>query len=113
MKGKVSFEGIGEVSATFYAGSGVKVGQVVKISGDAEVGPCAAGERFCGVAVSAKDGCAAVQVKGVAAVACGDSTVTAGYVNLAADGDGGVKKAEAGDEFLVVSVDGGIAYVVL
>ena len=44
MKNKVSFEGIGEVVATFYAGEGVKAGQVVKIGGDSSVAPCAAGE---------------------------------------------------------------------
>ena len=48
MKDRVSFEGIGEVMATFYAGEGVKGGQVVKLGGDGEVAPCAAGERFFG-----------------------------------------------------------------
>ena len=33
MKDRVSFEGIGEVMATFYAGEGVKGGQVVKLGG--------------------------------------------------------------------------------
>ena len=100
MKGRVSFEGIGEVMATFYAGEGVKGGQVVKLGGDGEVIPCGAGERFCGLAVSGSDGYAGVQV--------------AGFVTLTADGNGGVKKAGAGDqgqEYLVVSVDDGYATV--
>ena len=46
MKDRVSFEGIGEVMATFYAGEGVKGGQVVKLGGDGEAIPCGAGERF-------------------------------------------------------------------
>lgn len=110
MKNKVSFEGIGQVAATFHAGSGVKAGQPVKLSGDSAVEPCAAGERFCGVALTdAKDGCAGVQVSGFTAVGCSDSAVTVGYVSLTADGSGGVKKAGAGDagaEYLVAADDG-------
>jgi hypothetical protein len=106
MKNKVSFEGIGEVVATFYAGEGVKAGQVVKIGGDSSVAPCAAGECFCGVATSVKAGCAGVQVEGFAAVSCGDSSVTVGKVALAADGNGGVKKTAGGQEYWVVADDG-------
>ena len=51
---------------------------------------------------------------GFAQVKCGDGAVAAGYVTLTADGNGGVKKAGAGDqgqEYLVVSVDDGYATV--
>lgn len=110
MKNKVSFEGIGHVCATFFAADGVKAGAVVKLSDDATVAPCAAGQRFCGVAVTdAKDGCAGVQVGGFAEVACADTAVTEGYVSLTANGSGGVKKAgtnDAGAEYLVVAADG-------
>ena len=78
MKGRVSFEGIGEVMATFYAGEGVKGGQVVKLGGDGEVIPCGAGERFCGLAVSGSAGYAGVQVAGFAQVKCGDGGPGAG-----------------------------------
>ena len=105
MKNKVSFEGIGEVAATFYAGEGVKAGQVVKVSGDSTVGPCATGEDFCGVAGQVRDGCVGVQVEGFAQVSCSDSTVTVGRVALVSDGNGGVKKGE-GREYLVVTDDG-------
>ena len=47
---RISFEGIGEVAATFACGEGVKAGQVVKLTGDGTVGPCGDGERFCGLA---------------------------------------------------------------
>lgn len=108
MSSKVSFEGIGEVIATFYAKDGVTAGQMVKLSGDSKVAACSAGERFCGVAVSVKTGCAAVQVEGFAEVPCTDGTVTVGLMPLTADGVGGVKKAESSDtgkEYLVVSKD--------
>lgn len=117
MTNKVSFEGVGQTAATFFAADGVKAGAVVKLSGDAKVAPCAAGERFCGVATTgAEGGCAGVQVSGFAVVACADTTVTAGYVSLTADGSGGVKKAadaDAGAERLVVSVSGGSATILM
>ena len=103
---KVSFGGIGEVVATFYAGETVKAGQVVKMSGDSTVAACAAGDGFCGAALSCECGCAGVQVEGFAAVSCGDSSVTVGKVALAADGNGGVKKTAGGQEYWVVADDG-------
>lgn len=110
MSRKVSFEGIGEVAATFFTEGTVKRGHVVKIGGDSKVEACASGERFCGVALGdAKDGFAAVQIQGCAQVKCADDTVTVGYVKLTADGTGGVKKAgtnDAGDEYLVMADDG-------
>lgn len=37
---KVSFEEIGAVAATFFAQKEVKAGQVVKMTGNGQVGPC-------------------------------------------------------------------------
>ena len=110
MNKKISFEGIGELVATFYAGEGVKMGETVKVSGDSAVAPCDAGEKFCGVAATEpRGGCVGVQVSGMAQVKCADGSVTVGYVNLTADGNGGVKAAASGDkggEYLVVADDG-------
>ena len=47
---KISFDGIGEVVATFTCGADVKAGQVVKASGNGAVDKCGDGDRFCGVA---------------------------------------------------------------
>ena len=102
---KVSFEDIGMVTATFTAREDVKTGQVVKITGNGEVGACADGDAFCGLALSVRSGFAGVQVKGFACVPT-SGTVTLGRVKLAADGAGGVKPASAGGtEVLVVSAD--------
>lgn len=65
---KVSFEDIGMVTATFTAREDVKSGQVVKITGNGEVGACADGDAFCGLALSVRSGFAGVQVKGFACV---------------------------------------------
>lgn len=102
---KVSFEGIGEVVATFKAKSGLAKGQVVKVTGAGEVGACAAGERFCGAALSVDGGLAAVQVKGFAALPC-TGVLSAGWSKLSANGSGGVKADPAnGIEYLVVGSD--------
>lgn len=91
---RISFEGIGAVVATFAAGEGVKGGQVVKLTGNGAVGPCAAGDAFCGVAMEPRAGVAAVQVGGfVTAAFSGELAV--GRATLVADGQGGVKAAAA------------------
>lgn len=53
---KVSFEEIGAVAATFFAQKEVKAGQVVKMTGNGQVGPCSAGDKFCGVACPMRTG---------------------------------------------------------
>ncbi len=112
---KISFEGIGEMVATFVAKNGLESGQVCKVTQAGETGPCSAGERFCGGAVHVKEGLAAVQVGGFL-TATYSGAMTAGWVKLAADGSGGVKTDAAnGVEYLVVDVDtaGKIAVVLL
>lgn len=101
---KVSFEEIGAVTATFFAQKEVAAGQVVKMTGNGEVGPCESGDRFCGVALSNQNGCAGVQVKGFVTAAV-TGVVNLGRTALAADGSGGVMAAEGGVDCLVVSVD--------
>ena len=98
----VSFEEIGRLSVTF-AQENCAGGQVCKVSGNGTVAPCAEGDRFCGVAEHVRGNHAAVQVAGFAEVKV-TGAVGVGYVNLCADGQGGVK-AGAGREYLVVSVD--------
>ena len=112
---KISFEGIGELAATFACGETVQAGQVVKVTGPGTVGACSAGDRFCGVALTAADGFAAVQVAGFVTVAAGTG-VTEGWCALTADGSGGVKldTAETGGyEYLVAEAGDGTAVVLL
>ena len=106
----VSFEEIGRLAVTF-AQTGCEGGQVCKVSGNGAVAPCGAGERFCGVVESVRGGVAAVQVAGFVTVSVTGS-LNVGYVNLCADGQGGVK-AGAGREYLVVSVDENTATAVI
>ena len=102
---KFSFEDIGAVVATFAAGSGVKGGQVVKVTENGTVDACSDGEAFCGVALEPRQGGAAVQVKGFVTVPY-TGELTLGWTTLAANGSGGVKANSTGVNALVVSVDG-------
>jgi hypothetical protein len=104
---KVSFEGIGEMLVTCYAESGTARGMVVKMTDNGEVGPCSAGDRFCGVAVSvAEDSFAAVQMGGLGTVGYSGGAPVVGWVKLSADATGGVAVDEtSGVAHLVVSVD--------
>ena len=106
----VSFEEIGRMAVTF-AQDGCESGQVCKVSENGTVAPCAAGEKFCGIVEGVRGDFAAVQVAGFASVAVSGS-VGVGYVNLCADGQGGVK-AGSGREYLVVSVNADTAVIKL
>ena len=111
MKKEVSFDSIGQVTATFTAQDGVEVGMPVKIAANGEVAPCAASDPLNAVAVAVKNGCAAVQVAGF--VRCKATGLSVGTVKLSADGSGGVKQDEGGSPFLVVETDSESATVLL
>lgn len=101
---KVSFEEIGHVSATFAADSG-EAGQVCKVIASGKVEPCGEGDVFCGVMEGIRNGHTAVQLHGFVEVGYTGSTPEIGYVNLTADGNGGVKVSNSGRAHLVVGVD--------
>ncbi len=98
-----SFDGIGAVVATFAVDEGVTGGQVVKVTGNGQVGPCTDGDKFCGVALEPRAGLAGVQVKGFVTVS--GTGLALGAATLAADGKGGVKNAAEGVSAIVVSAD--------
>ena len=102
---KISFEDIGAVVATCQVEGEVAGGQVVKLTDNAKVGPCADGDKFCGVAMEPRGGIAGVQFKGFMTVGCAGG-LTPGLATLAADGNGGVKAAADGVEALVVGMNG-------
>ena len=99
----VSFEGVGQVCATFLGGK-LTEGQVVKMDGNGTVGACKADDLFCGVALCCKDDACTVQVGGFVTVAYSGTAPAAGWVELAADGKGGVKTA-SGDGVSCLAAD--------
>ena len=102
---KISFEDIGAVVATCQVEGEVSGGQMVKLTGNAKVAPCADGDKFCGVVMEPRTGIAGVQFKGFMTVGCTGS-LTPGWAVLAADGSGGVKAASTGVNALVIGANG-------
>ncbi len=101
----VAFDGIHETVVTMAAESTAEAGQVVKISANGTVAACGAGDPFFGLALSLRDGAAAVQIGGFMTVSCASGCPALGPVTLAADGNGGVKTAASGTLAQVVAVD--------
>ncbi len=101
---KTSFQGIGEMIATFEAGESVAVGSLVKVSANGKVDVCADTDPFCGVVVNIRGGYAAVQIGGYAQIPC-TGGVAVGYQTLCAGADGKAKTGETGRQLLVVDYD--------
>lgn len=102
---ELSFMGYGEKVATFAATDGVTAGMPVKLTADGTVGPCAAGDLFCGVALNVRGGYAAVQLAGYVRLPYGGTAPAAGYQSLAAAANGTVSVNAAGRSLLVIDVD--------
>lgn len=101
----VSFEGIGQVCATFL-GDGLTEGCVVKAAGGGAVEACGDGDSFCGAALCCKEDACTVQVGGFVTLGYTGDAPEAGTVSLCADGQGGVRAAESGGRAcLVVDTD--------
>ena len=104
----VSFQGVGQVCATFLGG-GLTEGQVVKMSGRETVGACGDGDGFCGAAVCCKDDACSVQVGGFVTVKYSGTVPGVGWADLCANGSGGVRSAAEADtgsvRCLVVDAD--------
>lgn len=103
---EVSFNGFGENAATFLAQEGVAPGAPVRVTANGTVGPCADGEDFCGAALNARGGYAAVQLSGYARLPYGGAAPAVGWRALCAAGGGKIRAAETGGRtLLVVDVD--------
>lgn len=102
----ISFGGIGEMCVTFMADESVVKGCPVKITANDTVAVCADGDRMVGIAVeAADDGYATVQLFGYVTMGYTGTAPSVGYTHLAANGNGGVKSASSGGEYLVLDVD--------
>ncbi|NLB36559.1 MAG: hypothetical protein GX824_04565 [Clostridiales bacterium] len=103
----VSFNGCNEKSVTFIADDELTAGVPVKVSENDTVSACDAGDSFCGICTSVRNGYATVQLGGFAVIPfTGSTDPSVGYCTLAADGSGGVKvTATGGRSLLVVNVD--------
>jgi hypothetical protein len=103
---KVSLNGLGEQVATFEAENAVTAGSMVKMTANGTVGVCAASEPFCGIALSVRDGFAAIQLCGyVGNVPYAGTGMAVGYKVIAATVDGKVQVNASGRNLLVTDVD--------
>lgn len=101
----VNFNGIGETVATFIADASLtQTGVPVKVSDSGTAAACDSGDVFCGVCVGLRDGYAAVQLRGFAALPA-SAEIGAGYRKLAVDSNGEVEENNSGRELLVVQSD--------
>ena len=108
---KVSFEGVGEQVLSFVKASGVEKESIVKLSANATVAKCAAGDNFAGVCIKADDSFADVKTAGYVELGYTGSAPAVGYAKLTAAGADKVKTADTGREYLVIKVDSSAAVV--
>lgn len=103
---KVSFSGYDEKVVTFEADGSVSAGSLVKITANGTVSACSAKESFCGVALSVRGGCAAVQLGGYAGnVPYTGTGMAVGYKTIAAAAGDKVTVDAAGRTLLVTDVN--------
>lgn len=104
---EISFEGIGQVLATFTVEEGAAAGSVVTVTENGTVGLGEEGSLPCGLLLhTEEDGKGAVQLEGMACVSWTGSAPGLGWSQLACDGQGGVKTVESdGLGCMVVWVD--------
>ncbi len=101
---KVAFDGIGENMVTFEA-NGVKAGDLVKVSAQGTVAPCAAsGDVPLGLARGVREGLCGVQTQGYMRAPCA-SGVTVGFGLFACGADGKLAKGTSGRPGFVLDVD--------
>lgn len=108
---KVSFEGIGSMTATFEA-DGVAAGDMVKVTANGKVAKCADSDVPVGVAQSIWGDVATVQIGGYVRVPC-DGGLTVGWQTVNVSGDKLKTAEEGGRGLMVVDVQNGIAGVIL
>lgn len=101
-----SFEGIGQVAATFAAAEGLQPGMAVTLTADSTVGLGKAGDAPCGMVLSTKNGMAAVQISGMAKVGYSGTAPAIGHATVGVDGNGKIKTVTSGGlGCLIVSVN--------
>lgn len=103
MSTKVSFDGIGELAATFYHKDAVQ-GAPVAMADDHCVKNCSSGDAFVGICTHVDGEVAQVQLRGYVRLPYTGTAPAVGFCALAANGSGGVT-ASGSRNYLVLDVD--------
>lgn len=100
----IGYEGMGAWCATLMGGD-IQEGAPVKSTGGDIVAPCADGEEFLGVARTSGgvEELCTVQLGGLVTLPYSGGKVGPGWKALVSDGKGGVKLADTGHAYLVIS----------
>jgi hypothetical protein len=101
----MKYNAIGDVTATFKISGDLVLGDIVTMAENDTVKKAEADNEIVGVCVSLNGAYAGIQVKGGICVPYNDSTLTVGYQQLKAVGDGSVSKGTTGTFHLVVNAD--------
>lgn len=101
---RYSFEEIGSLCVTFPDGGCTK-DAACKLDSGGNAVPCSAGDKVVGIVRMLRGGSAGVQIHGFAEVKYSGTAPTIGYVNLSANGNGGIKVDTAGKTHLIVAVN--------
>lgn len=100
-----SYQGIGQVCASFQAEEGLMEGCLCKVTDNGTVGVCAKGDAIHGVAGNVHNGVAAVTLRGFVTVQYTGTAPTVGECKLTAASDSAVQVSDSGRSCLAVSVD--------
>lgn len=100
----VSVNGFNEKILTFVKASDVEIkkGDLVKLTDNYTVSPCASGDEFAGVCVNVNGNVVGVQVSGFAKLPYTSGQFTVGYMNIAAGSANTVSVKSSGKKVLVV-----------
>ena len=103
---EISFEGIGQVAATFMVEGDIQPGMAVALTADGTVGLGKDGDGICGKVLSTKNGMAAVQISGMAKVGYSGTAPAIGHATVGVDGNGKIKTVTSGGlGCMIVSVN--------
>ena len=102
---KTTLKGYGENAATFCLSGVAEKGIPVSMHSSMTVRACENGEDFMGCTLNVKGEYACVQLDGYVQFTYSGSIPSVGLNYIVADGNGGVRVAEAGRQYIVTDID--------
>ena len=101
----LSANGFSQAALTMQSAAAIPAGTPVVLTDNFTVAAGADGNAFCGVALSARGGACAVQLRGAVTLPYSGEMPAVGAGSLVCDGNGGVKTAQDGTPVLILAAD--------